>query len=59
MGIYIGSSKKQKINSRNGGIFRPHISSPTPVMNGIRLLTSDNYMLQDKNGLYITAKEDK
>jgi hypothetical protein len=59
MGIYIGSSKKHKISSSNGGIFRLNIPSSTPITNGIRLLTTDNYILQDKNGIYITAKEEK
>ena len=55
MAIYIGSNK-QKITSDDSS-FRLNIFSTTPITNGIRLLSSENYMLKDKNGLYLTAKE--
>ena len=59
MALYIGSSRKQKINSSNGGSFRLHIPSSSTITNEIRLLSSDNYILKDFDGLYLIIKEDK
>lgn len=60
MGLYLGSSAKVKINSING-VLRlniPTISS-SPIVNGVMLKSSDNYILKDLNGIYLTVKEDK
>lgn len=35
------------------------LDDPFPITNGIRLLSSEGYILTDSNGLYLTAKEDK
>ena len=55
MALYFGSNK-QKLSS-NDSLFRMNFYTTTTVVNGIALLSSDNYMLKDKNGLYLTAKE--
>lgn len=55
MALYLGNNKI-KINF-NGTICCLHISEKAPTITGIKLLTSDNYVLKDLNGLYLTAKE--
>lgn len=55
MALYLGNNKV-KINL-NGILFDLHISETAPVITGIKLLSSDNYVLKDSNGLYITVKE--
>lgn len=35
-----------------------NIYSTTPIINGVVLLSSDEYILKDSNGLYITAKKE-
>jgi hypothetical protein len=32
--------------------------SPFPITNGVRLLSSDDYVLKDKNNIYITFKKE-
>ena len=55
MGIYVGGSKYRLVSvGKTSSLFIP---SPIPITNGIRLLTSDDYILQDKKGLYITTLE--
>lgn len=58
MGLYLGSSQKVKINLASNK-YSLKLFSLTPILNGTRLLSSDNYILKDKNGRYLTAKEDK
>lgn len=53
MALYLGSSEKVKIISNNVKC----ILNIVIVSN--RLLSSDNYILKDLNGLYLIAKEDK
>ena len=56
MGLYIGSTKKRIITSGgNLKVVVPKTSSSTGSVN--RLLSSDNYILKDSNGLYLLAKE--
>lgn len=55
MALYLGSEIK-KVNI-NGVVYKLNLFSTTPIFNGIRLLSSDNYILKDANGLYLTAKE--
>jgi hypothetical protein len=57
MALYLGS-KKLKITLDNIK-YNLNIFSTTPIVNGVLLLSSDNYILKDSNGLYLTAKEDK
>ena len=58
MALYLGSSDKLKINL-DGVAYCLNLYSTTPITNGIRLLSLENYILKDSNGLYLTAKEDK
>lgn len=32
---------------------------PSSITNGIKLLSSDNYILTDINGIYLTTKEEE
>lgn len=56
MALYLGEYKV-KINL-DGIVYYLNISPSTPIVNGVRLLSSENYILKDLNGLYLTAKED-
>lgn len=56
MALYLGSSGKQKV-ILNGVLYRLNFFSTTSITNGIRLLSSDNYILKDENGLYLTVEE--
>lgn len=58
MALYLGSSEKLKINVNNIAYYL-NLFSEKPITNGIRLLSSDGYILKDSNGLYLTFKEDK
>ena len=56
MALYLGSNKR---NIYIGSVlyctnFYSAIVSP---IGGVVLLSTDNYILQDKNGLYLTVKE--
>ena len=57
MALYVGENKV-KINL-NGILYNLNLYSETPITNGIRLLSSENYFLKDSKGMYITVKEDK
>lgn len=56
MSLYLGNSKKLEVNLNNI-IYRFKLFSENPITNGIRLLSSDNYILKDSNGLYLTIKD--
>lgn len=56
MALYLGNNGKVKINIKNSTV-RLNIFSTIPITNGIKLLSSDNYILKDSNGLYLTVKE--
>lgn len=58
MALYLGNSEKLRISYMNG-YCRLIIPSDSTIPNGIKLLSFDNYILQDSNGVYLTAKEDK
>lgn len=55
MALYLGTNKV-KINV-DGKTYRLNLLSTIPTIIGTRLLTPDDYILKDINGLYITAKE--
>lgn len=55
MALYLGSSEKLKVNL-DGAICCLNLFSTTPITNGVRLITSDNYILKDSNGIYLTTK---
>lgn len=57
MGLYLGNNQI-KIHL-NGDKCSLNLFSETPITNGVVLLSSDNYILKDINGLYVTAKEDE
>lgn len=58
MALYLGSSNELKINL-NGVVYRLNLFSATSITDYVRLLSSDNYILTDSNGLYLTSKEDE
>lgn len=60
MAIYLGQDKVQ-INSNNIVCkMRVSVVEPQSPIKGVMLLSSDNYILQDSSGLFITAqKEDE
>lgn len=57
MALYLGNGEKVKVH------FDQHtfnLNMYTPLMvNGIVLISADNYILKDINGVYLTAKEDE
>lgn len=57
MALYLGNDKI-KINL-DGNKYCLNLFSTVPITNGIRLLSSDDYILKDSKGIYITTKEDK
>ena len=57
MTLYLGTTK-QKINM-GGNALNLNLYSSTPITNGIRLMSSEGYILKDTDGLYLIAKEDK
>ena len=57
MALYLGSNKV-KVNM-NEIQYSIHAVSTPINFEGVRLLTSDGFILKDKNGIYITAKEDE
>lgn len=56
MALYLGSGAPLRINTIDG-VCKLVIPSAKPFVNGDILLSSDDYILTDSNGLYITAKE--
>ena len=58
MALYLGNSEKLKVNI-NGIAYYLNLLSEPPITNGIRLLSLENLILKDSNGLYITTKENK
>lgn len=58
MALYLGNSEKLKV-VLNGNKYFLNLLSEVLITNGVRLLSLDNYILKDSNGIYLTAKEDK
>lgn len=56
MALYFGNSGKLKLFSNNI-LYRFMILTEAPIVNGVKLLSSDNFILKDSNGLYLTIKE--
>ena len=55
MSLYFGSNKvKINLNSKT---YCLNILTKTIITEGALLLSLDNYILQDNNGLYLTIKE--
>lgn len=55
MALYLGNDKI-KINL-NGAVYHMNLFSATPTTNSIGLLSSDNYILTDINGVYILPSD--
>lgn len=55
MAIYVGGIKYKLILDRD--ICGLNICTSTPITNGVRLLSLDDYILKDINGLYLTTTE--
>lgn len=58
MALYLGNSEKLKV-VLNGNKYFLNLLSEVLITNGVRLLSLDNYILKDSNGIYLTSKEDK
>lgn len=56
MALYLGSSGERKI-ILNGVVYYLNLFSAIPTANDVWLLSSDNYILTDSNGIYLTVKE--
>ena len=56
MALYLGNSGRLKINL-GGVVYRLNLFSATPITNNGWLLSSDNYILQDSNGVYLIIGE--
>ena len=54
MSLYLGSSERLKVVLNNTTYYLI-----MPMINSVRLLSNDGYVLKDFNGLYLTAKEDE
>ena len=53
MALYLGNSKV-KVNI-NGVAYRFNLYADPPITNGLRLLTSEDFVIKDVNGVYITV----
>ena len=56
MGLYLGDSEKLKL-ILNGVVYKLNVYTGTQSASVVRLLSSDNYILKDKNGYYLSIKE--
>lgn len=56
MGLYLGDGGKRKVII-DGVVYCLNLFSIIPIINGIMLLSSDDYVLRDINGLYLTVEE--
>lgn len=56
MAVYL-DNRMAKINI-NGVVYKLNLFSTTPIFNGTLLLSYENYLLKDSNGVYLTAKEE-
>lgn len=55
MALYLGSDKCKIV--LDNIVYYLNLFSETLITNGGLLLSSDNYILKDSNGLYLTVKE--
>ena len=58
MALYVGDKEKRKV-ILDGVVYRFNLFTTTPITNFIRLLSSDDYILKDSEGLYLTVEEDE
>lgn len=57
MALYLGG-EKVTINL-NGIVYKLKLFSETPILNGVLFASSEDCILKDMDGLYLTAKEDE
>ena len=57
MALYLGSEKKKLYLDYNR--YKINLYSDTPIISGIKLLSSDYFILKDSKNVYLTAKEDE
>lgn len=56
MALYLGNDRvKITINNIK---YKIKLYSEVPILNGAMLLSSDNYILKDSDGLYLTVDEE-
>ena len=58
MALYLGGSEKLKVII-DGVTYDLNISLTLPFISNIKLLSSDGYILQDVNGLYLMSKNEE
>ena len=56
MALYLGGNEKFNLII-NGVVCKPCVGISKPVTDLIKLLSKDNLILTDSNGIYLTAKE--
>lgn len=56
MALYLGNSNKLNINL-NGIIYRLNLFSIDNTTSDVRLLSSDNYIIQDSGGIYLIPSD--
>ena len=56
MALYLGESERLKIVINNV-VYKLNLYSSEHITNNARLLSSDNLILLDANGVYLTVKE--
>ena len=55
MALYLG---RDRVNINLGGIlYRLNLLSNMPIYDGVKLLSSDGYILQDSTGLYLVPMD--
>ena len=54
MGMYVGGGKCKFV--LQGASHKFKIYNSTPITNGVKLLSFDDYILKDMNGLYLTIE---
>lgn len=57
MALYCGSEKL--LININNNVYCLNIYSSHPIVNGSLLMSSDDYVLKDSKGLYLTVKENE
>lgn len=55
MGLYLGSDQVRMFLDHH--TWCVNLFSAIPIVNGVLLKSSEDYILKDSNGLYLTAKE--
>lgn len=55
MALYLGGDKVKA--NLNEVVYCLNLFTATLILNGIKLLSSEDYILKDSSGVYLTAKE--